>query len=160
MTRFRAVALFLILCGVNLALMVPGGFVETRSFPGYSVVLLGAFNVFLTVLGLGSLLLGYRAFRGQNVGGWAVLAGLSYVAVYLADIGRVFPVADSPMSATLATLEWLGTALGLVTAALGAWLMLAHSKSQGRRTALPHGLLAAMAVAAVAIIAFATWSVA
>ncbi|MEN3752208.1 hypothetical protein ABC733_04255 [Mangrovibacter sp. SLW1] len=36
----------LILSAINLALMVPGGFVENRHFSGYSVVVLSAFNIF------------------------------------------------------------------------------------------------------------------
>ena len=60
MTLARTLAALLFLSAVNLALMIPGGLVETRSFPGYGVATLGAFNVFLTVLGLGSLVLAYR----------------------------------------------------------------------------------------------------
>lgn len=36
----------LILSAVNLALMIPGGFVENRHFPGYSVTVLSTFNIF------------------------------------------------------------------------------------------------------------------
>lgn len=45
----------LIVSAVNLALMIPGGFVEMRDFSTYSSLVLGLFNTFLTILGLGSL---------------------------------------------------------------------------------------------------------
>jgi len=158
MPRPRALAALLVLSTVNLALMIPGGLVETRNFPNYSVAVLVAFNVFLTVLGLGSAVLTYRLLRGARPGWLPVLAGGAYVLVYGLDLLHVFPVAEAPMSVTLASMEWIGTVLGLAivaTAAAGA----------GRREDDPRGasplpiwLLVAMAGLTLAIVAFATIS--
>ena len=59
MTPRHLVALLLALSAINLALMIPGGFVETRDFSAYPASVLAAFNIFLTVLGLGSLVLAW-----------------------------------------------------------------------------------------------------
>mgnify|MGYP000271173637 CR=1 FL=1 len=66
MSHRHLVALLLALSAINLALMIPGGFVETRDFSAYPASVLAAFNIFLTVLGLGSLVIGLAVARGQN----------------------------------------------------------------------------------------------
>ena len=154
----RGLAALLVLSAVNLALMVPGGLVETRNFPGYGVAVLAAFNLFLTLLGLGSLVLAFRVLRSGRGGAFSVLAGAAFMAVYLLDLATVFPIAAAPMSTTLAAMEWTGTVLGLATMAAGAWLAFAQGKQQARSSRLPLGLLIAMGVMTVAIVTFATLS--
>lgn len=158
MTLARTLAALLFLSAVNLALMIPGGLVETRSFPGYGVATLGAFNVFLTVLGLGSLVLAYRVFRSQHAGAMPALAGVAYVAVYGLDLARIFPVSAVPMPATLATMEGIGAVLGLATIAAAVRLAFVQRGNVADRSGLPRGLLIAMGVAALAIVIFATLS--
>lgn len=51
----KIINLLLIVSAVNLTLMVPGGFIESRDFSHISSITLGAFNVFLTTLGMVSL---------------------------------------------------------------------------------------------------------
>ncbi|WP_165784418.1 hypothetical protein [Zhengella mangrovi] len=140
-------------------MMVPGGFVETRSFPGYGVAVLGAFNIFLTLLGLGSLVLAWRAFRAHPVGKWAVLAGVAFVAVYGLDLAHIFPVAAEPMTGLLAAMEWIGTVLGLALIAAGYPLKHQQSRQPVQTSPLPRWLFIAMAAVGVAIIVFATQSV-
>jgi hypothetical protein len=69
--------------GLTLSLLVPGGPIETRRFGHINLLTLGAFNTFLTTLGLGSLLLIYFVLKSER---WAMLAaavcGLSYLGVY------------------------------------------------------------------------------
>ncbi|WP_414898356.1 hypothetical protein [Rhodovulum sp. YEN HP10] len=158
MTKIRGLAALLVLSTLNLTLMVPGGFVETRSFPGYGVPVLASFNVFLTLLGLGSLVLAYRVLRTGRVGIYPALAGAAFMAVYLLDLATIFPVAAAPMSTTLARMEWIGAFLGLALLALGGGLAVAQGKRQAGSARLPLGLLIAMGVAAVAIVTFATFS--
>ena len=86
----------LVASALNLALMIPGGFVETRDFSAYPSIVLGAFNVFLTVLGLGSLVLAYTITKAGRGHSWSALAGLSFVGVYLLDLGRIFPFQMGP----------------------------------------------------------------
>ncbi|TNE63561.1 MAG: hypothetical protein EP336_17070 [Rhodobacteraceae bacterium] len=160
MTLARTSALLIALSAITLASMIPGGFVETRNFSGYSVAVLAAFNVFLTVLGLGSLVLAYRTFSGQANGIATLLVGLAYVAVYLLDLGHIFPIADSPMQPLLATLEWLGTLLGAVTMLAGGALLISDSTAAPEHAHLPRGLLIVLAVLALGIVLFATISAA
>lgn len=152
------VAALLLASAVNLALMVPGGFVETRDFSAYPPVVLGAFNLFLTLLGLGSLVLPYILIRNGKGYGLAALAGLAFVGVYLFDLGRIFPVTPNPMSGLLTLLEWLGTGLGAALAA--AALIFSRRPSTTSATsspaAIPVPVMAALALLALAIIAFAT----
>lgn len=152
----------LALSAINLALMIPGGLVETRDFSDYTVLVLGAFNLFLTVLGLGSLVLAYRLWvRGQGFF-LAALAGLGYLAVYQADLQGIFPVTPVPMSVLLYLLEWLGTLLGallFVAALIGLGTAGAgQTAGEAGRRGLPRAVLFALVLAGAAIILFATLS--
>ncbi|WP_207803163.1 hypothetical protein [Rhodopseudomonas palustris] len=164
-SRFRrmpssrpVVPALLIASALNLALMVPGGFVETRDFSAYPAMVLGAFNVFLTVLGLGSLVLAYLVIRTGRAYGWAGLAGLAFVAVYLLDLGRIFPVTPNPMSTLLATLEWIGTALGAALAVSSVVLRGAAGTASPAKLAPPMPIVLGLVVVALIIVAFATKS--
>lgn len=148
----------LVASALNLALMVPGGFVETRDFSAYPAVVLGAFNVFLTVLGLGSLVLAYFVTRSGKEHGWAGLAGLAYVAVYLLDLGRIFPVPPEPMSMLLATLEWIGTALGVALTVTSVALRGAVNRASSAKPTFPMPVALGLILIALIIVAFATKS--
>ncbi|WP_180901886.1 hypothetical protein [Martelella soudanensis] len=145
----------LVASALNLALMIPGGLVETRDFSAYPSVVLGAFNVFLTVLGLGSLVLAYtitKAGRGHN---WSALAGLSFVGVYLLDLGRIFPVPPNPMSTLLATLEWIGTGLG-VALVIVSLVLSRRAVATSATPSLPKPVMFGLGLVALIIVAFAT----
>ncbi|WP_322515158.1 hypothetical protein SR870_19470 [Rhodopseudomonas palustris] len=148
----------LVASALNLALMVPGGFVETRDFSAYPAMVLGGFNVFLTVLGLGSLVLAYFVTKTGEGRGWAGLAGLAFVAVYLLDLGRIFPVPPNPMSTLLATLEWIGTALGVALAVSSFALRGAANTASPAKSALPMPVVVGLIFVALIIVAFATRS--
>ncbi|MCM5559195.1 hypothetical protein [Pleomorphomonas sp. JP5] len=156
-SRF-VIAGLLVASALNLTLMIPGGFVETRDFSAYPAVVLGAFNVFLTVLGLGSFVLAYFVTRTGKGLGWAGLAGLAYVAVYLLDLGRMFPVPPEPMSVLLATLEWIGAALGLALAVASIALRGAVTTANSAKPMLSVPTVLGLALAALIIVAFATKS--
>lgn len=90
MTVFRfAVVTLLIASAVNLSLMAPGGFVETRDFSAYPAIVLGAFNVLLTVLGLGSLVLAVIVAR-KGRGVWPVGACRSRFCLRLSTRSRPY----------------------------------------------------------------------
>ena len=161
MPRSRlVVSVLLVASAVNLALMVPGGFVETRDFSAYPALVLGAFNVFLTVLGLGSLWLAYAIIRSGRGHVWSALAGVAFVAVYLLDLGRIFPVPPTPMSSLLATLEWIGTGLGaaLAIAALVLSRQAPGNATGTAETGLSRPVVVGLGVLALIIVAFATKS--
>ncbi len=155
----RVLGVLLVMSSVNLALMVPGGFVETRSFPSYGIAVIGAFNVFLTLLGLGSLVLAYLVFRTGRAGPLPMLAGTAYVLVYGLDLLKIFPISKAPMSATLACMEWIGTFLGLAVIAV-SMRPASPSKEQPPTGALqlPLWLAITLAVSTLAIVTFATLS--
>ncbi len=152
------ISTLLVASALNLALMVPGGFVETRDFSAYPAVVLGAFNVFLTVLGLGSLVLAYLIAKTGRGNGWAGLAGLVFVSVYLLDLGRIFPVPPTPMSMLLATLEWIGAGLGVCLTILSIALRGAASTAASTRPRLPMPVVLGLILVALIIVAFATRS--
>ena len=154
----RILSALVLLSALNLALMVPGGFVETRSFPGYGVAVIGGFNVFLTALCLGSFVLAYRIVRNAAPAEWALVTGLCYVAVYLLDLLKFFPVSALPMSAALATMEGLGTVLGLATVAAAWKASRLPARTDARGAHLPSWLVIALCALALGIVAFATRS--
>ncbi|MGV0879350.1 hypothetical protein V6767_19625 [Martelella sp. FLE1502] len=156
-SRFVITAL-LIASALNLALMVPGGFVETRDFSAYPAIVLGAFNIFLTVLGLGSLVLAYIVAKTGRGFGWAGLAGLAFIAVYVLDLGRIFPVTPNPMSTLLSTLEWIGTGLGAALTISSIVLRGAGNATNSPRTGLPMPVILGLILIALIIVAFATKS--
>jgi hypothetical protein len=159
MPRFRLViAVLLGASALNLALMVPGGFVETRDFSAYPAVVLGAFNVFLTILGLGSLVVAFFIARSGRGRGWAGFAGVAFVGVYLLDLGGLFPVPPDPMSTLLATLEWIGTGLGALLAVASVASGGAACDRDAVRPTLPLPIVAGLAILALIIVAFATQS--
>ncbi len=104
---FLPVLLFLS-CGL-LSILIPGGPIETRNFSQISLVVLGAFNTFLTTLGMLSILLIYFIFHGRA---WAflltILCGLGYFLVYALDLLKIFPVSPDPMPHTLYIIEMIG----------------------------------------------------
>lgn len=159
-TSRLVIATQLVASALNLALMVPGGFVETRDFSAYPSIVLGAFNVFLTVLGLGSLVLAYTVTKAGRGCGWSALAGFAFVGVYLLDLGRIFPVPSNPMSMLLATLEWIGTGLG-VALATASLILSRHATANAAAAvtpSLPRPLIIGLVLLALIIVAFATKS--
>ena len=154
----------LIMSGAVLTVMVPGGPVETRMFAHYSPLVLGAFNSFLTVLGLASFVLAWFAFREK---GWAltgaIFCGIGYLLVYALDLAVIFPVSPDPMPQALLILEIVGIALSLPL----IWIAFAmHQKGRMAQKEWPHlwslvtGPAVMLGIAggmlAIAIIAFAT----
>jgi hypothetical protein len=94
--------------------LIPGGPVETRRFSHYPPFILGSFNTFLTILGIGSLVVVYFCFAGSK---WAFygagICGISYSAVYALDLGKVFPVSPDKMPRALFIIEVTGLILSI-----------------------------------------------
>jgi len=151
------VTALLVASALNLASMVPGGFVETRDFSAYPSMVLAAFNVFLTVLGLGSLVLAYGVTKTGSGYRWSALAGFAFVAVYLLDLFRIFPVPPNPMSSLLATLEWIGTGLGVALAA-ASLILSRRAVATAATPTLSKPVMLGLGLVALIIVAFATKS--
>ena len=161
----RTLAVLLVLSAVLLGILVPGGPIETRSFSHISPFILGAFNTFLTVLGIGSLVLAYCAFKGKR---WAILAaafcGISYFLVYALDLGMIFPVSSDKMPPALFGIEVASLLVSFPLTFLslrGVSMPVINSESPENQVALKKShvlLLVLMTLAGVGIIIFATMS--
>lgn len=105
--------------GIALSTLVPGGPIETRSFAHIHPISLGIFNVFLTTLCLGSLLLVYFVLKSER---WATIAaalcGFSYLGVYGLDLAQIFPVSPDGMPPALLAIEVIGTLVSFPLMAL------------------------------------------
>jgi len=154
----RILALLLLLSGLTLSSLVPGGPIENRDFSHLSPALLLAFNVFLTGLGLGSFLLIPGVLRrSQQAGKAAFYCGIAYLLVYAADLLGWFPPTQSRMSASLLAVEITGLVLALLLCACALY----RRGARRGKTAVPGMdplLVLLLLMAAVTIIAFATWS--
>ena len=155
------VALLLVVSAGLLAVMVPGGQVETRSFAQLSPLTLVAFNTFLTTLGVCSCVVAYWALRGRRVAFvQAAVCGGLYLLVYALDLAGVFPVSADAMPPVLAALEWAGS---LVALAL-FFLALRNARTARRETpGRPSGrsgwfvfAVALVCLGAAGVIVFAT----
>lgn len=159
-------AILLLTSSIALMTLVPGGPIETRDFSHISFIVLTLFNLFLTVLGLGSLIQAYFVSRGNE---WSirnsVFTGGSYLLVYGLDLLSIFPVSPSPMPTLLLLIELIGIALALPILYLAIKLsqsahtqfaMPVPTKASNLNSALL--LLCLFAIFTVAIVAFATLS--
>ena len=159
-TSRHAVSALLVASAINLAAMVPGGPIEARDFSAISPVVLGAFNLFLTLLGLGSLLLAYRlSARRSPSYALATLLGTGYFTVYLLDLAAIFPTSPTPMPLVLWCLEWLGTALAIPLVIL-AWTAprFAEEAVDAATVGLTRLGVIALVLVVAAIVGFATKS--
>ena len=156
-----AIAALLVVSAVNLSVMVPGGPVEARDFSAIAPVILGGFNLFLTLLGLGSLVLAFLIASGRYDGYFfAGLIGIGYFAIYAIDLAHNFPKSPTPRPSLLFGLEWLGAVLALPLTA--ASFFMAFHQMETARGSRPFVFSApailAMVVLALAIVTFATYS--
>ncbi|MDJ0799647.1 MAG: hypothetical protein QNJ51_23010 [Calothrix sp. MO_167.B12] len=160
------VSALLILSSVLLAILVPGGPIETRNFSHINPFILGTFNTFLTSLVIISLLIIYFILKNIN---WAFIAsaifGVSYFLVYVLDLGTIFPVSPDSMPQTLFAIEVLGTIVSLPLTFLsvqGAIKANDHSNSQVTETKIYSKrfiyVICLMILMSVSIITFATKS--
>lgn len=99
---------------VLLTILVPGGPVETRGFTHINPKILSVFNVFLTSVGIISLLLIYFVFKNQK---WSYLmsffCGLTYFIIYAIDLGDLSPVSPTAMPLVLFMIEIIGSIVSL-----------------------------------------------
>lgn len=103
------VVMLLGLSALLLVLLIPGGPIENRDFSHIHPVILGGFNIFLTVLNLGSIALIVLVIRrSDRVGHCVFIAAMLYFAVYALDLAQLFPRSPTPMTQALAMVEVLG----------------------------------------------------
>lgn len=156
-----SVATLLVVSAVMLGILVPGGPVETRNFSHISPLILGAFNVFLTSLGMGSIALSYFVLKNRRFALWAsACCGISYLVVYLLDLGHIFPVSPDAMPRALLLIEVLGSVVSVPLVILSVVSARNADQARGAATRM-HGasgiLFTLLAVlVAIGIVWFAT----
>ncbi len=158
-----SVSVLLAMSAILLAVMVPGGPIESRNFSHISPVVLGAFNTFLTSLGLLSFPLIYLVLRQRRGAYFAsALFGLLYLTVYVLDLDRIFPVSPVAMPRALFILEVLGSIISLPLIFFAVHVRRStvseEAVERGQRRSRKWGLLlvVGLVVIAIAIITFAT----
>lgn len=157
LTQRRAIAVMLFLSGALLSSLVPGGPVETRDFSHIHAGILLGFNIYLTILGLGSFIWMVYVYRGVKYSGEiSLIISASYLLVYGIDLLGIFPKSPSEMSKVLLGVE--------VTGMLIALLMICPSltvRKLGNNTEAPpisSHHLAVLLIIGLIIIAFSTYS--
>ena len=159
--RYFVPALLFLSCGL-LSILIPGGPIETRNFSQISLVVLGAFNTFLTILGIVSILLIYFILQDRY---WAFLSselcGLGYFLVYALDLLKIFPVSPDPMSNTLYIIEIAGLIVSIPLMFYSGKGARAEVYGAGNKTKEPSAktfvlVTAILLLAGIGIIIFAT----
>lgn len=159
----KLVAALLALSAILLSILVPGGPIETRSFAHIDPLILGAFNSFLTLLGMGSFVLVYFVIKNKA---WALSAAAicaqAYFLVYLLDLLQIFPLSPDAMPRALFFIEIIGLIIALPLTSLA---MLAQTQAKqensdsGFKLTKPVQIgIAALSLLGLGIIAFATLS--
>jgi hypothetical protein len=98
--------------------LIPGGPIETRVFPDMPVWLATAYNVVITIVGLGSVPLAYLARRGGPVVLRLVLAdAVGYATIYGCDLTGLVPQPPPFLPEAVRNFEVAGFLVALAIAA-------------------------------------------
>lgn len=143
-----------------LAALIPGGPIENRDFSHIHPAILGGFNIFLTALDFGSLVLVYFVIRRRA---WAFsaafVAAISYFAVYAIDLAQLFPRSPTPMSFALSSIEVLGMTVAVPLMFATRRALVAAPPARVVKNAPRHVMLAiaaALLAVGLAVVWFAT----
>ena len=161
----KMAAFMLLISLVNLSIMIPGGPIETRQFSQYPAFVLGGFNTFLTLLGLGSIIGVYFILKNKKWALWlSFYCGIGYEAVYLLDLFKIFPTSPVAMPTSLFILETIG-AIVAIPLMIFSYLAVRDesnetSFSNSKKQLTTRTILTTLifAIIGIAIIAFATVS--
>lgn len=145
---------------ILLSVLVPGGPIETRDFSHINPSILGAFNIFLTSIGIVSLSIILFVLKNKK---WAlllsVICGISYFAIYLLDLGKIFPVSPIPMPLTLLIIEIIGTIVSIPLTYLSAVMYFKNKNEFESKVKLPKyfvPLIFLLLIIGIGIVIFAT----
>lgn len=156
----HTVSLLLLVSGLLLSSLIPGGPIENRDFSHINTGILLIFNIYLTLLGLGSfVLIPYVLRSGRYAGMLGVVSGVSYLLVYVVDLLGWFPKTPSEMSGPLFLVELIGMWVALPLLYFSNQLPGADSAVNDRSTRNWAGIKwFLLGVGGLCIVMFATWS--
>lgn len=107
-----------LLLGISLALLalsIPGGLIENRDLSQIDPEVLSTFTTFLSVLGIGSIVLVWYTFNKSAVALLlSILVGLTYVSIHLADLFGIFPASAMHLSDSQFFTKTLGLFIGIL----------------------------------------------
>ena len=155
MTISNAVSALLLISGLLLISLAPGGPVETRDFSHIPALVLGAFNLFLTLLGLGSFLQAWLVFKKRSRWYWPFLVGMGYFLVYGLDLLGLVPVSPTPMNQALWSIELAGMIVAMPLMLLSGFSF-QRNAGQKKTAQIPTAAWLVAATAGLAIVAFTT----
>ncbi len=142
MKQSTYLGVLLVVSALLLTSLVPGGLVENRDFSHINTMVLVAFNMYLTVLALGSFVVGVGCLRHSTSVFATLAAGVSYVLVYALDLLQIFPVSPTPMSHALWAIEVAGLLLALPLVGLSAFQLSQPQTTLHQQRVIPwHWLL-------------------
>lgn len=167
-TEKRTMAIFLLLLsGLLLSSLIPGGPIENRDFSHINPAILLSFNIVLTVLGLGSFaLIGLLWKNLRSAWTLSAIAAFTYLVVYGIDLAALFPQSPTPMSAALYWIEVAGfiAAIPLLIISLisvrsrSPEHVSSQSNTNTRNKKSNWVIPGSIGIIALLIIGFATWS--
>lgn len=155
------VACLLTVSAALLGTLIPGGPIENRDFSHIPPLKLVMFNIFLTILGIGSFVLVYFSIGGFEFAFIAAaLCGISYFLVYALDLGKIFPVSPDRMPRALFWIEIVGLILSIPLALLSSSYMFMSKSSNvtGVQSGTMIMILVVMIALGIGIVIFATKS--
>jgi len=157
-TKNYMISILLVLSGILLTLLIPGGSIENRDFSHIDPSILLAFNIFLTILGLGSFILALYSLTRSRLSYWLTFgSAVSYFIVYAIDLYQIFPKSPTPMSSPLLIIELLGILVALPLIYLTASTLFDAEEESGKDTfSMNRWLIMGLLVVGFGIVLFAT----
>lgn len=154
----------LFISAILLSILVPGGPIENREFSHINPLILTSFNIFLTLLGMGSFILVFYVWKGNRRAiKLSLLAALSYIFVYGVDLLGWFPQSPTPMSVPLFWIEVIGLIVAIPLAEFSSMAIrhaqvTEHSSAASIDNKKPFYKVAGLTIIGAAIVIFATFS--
>lgn len=158
MNKSVSIGVLLLMSGLFLISLIPGGPIENRDFFHIQPAVLFSFNIYLTVLGLGSFVLAYQWFRSGSSLSLTLWAGFSYLIVYGVDLLGLFPQSPTAMNQALWTVEIAGLVLSIPLILISLCNRINGQSREVITGPLNKSSLLMLIFTALLIVAFATYS--
>ncbi len=108
----KVVSICLLALVISFAMLVPGGFIETRDFSHLDAKGFWGFNAFLIALSLVAIVMIFLTWQQKKPAFWvSITVAWLYIFVFILDWSHVFPTSPDPMSFWLCMIEILDSIL-------------------------------------------------